>query len=354
MENTISSKISSLHNKAEYKTVALTDIICNPKNDYQMINIDELAEDIKRNGLLHNLVVVPTQENKKYKLLAGERRFKALQKLNESEPEKWGTVHVLVYTGLTERQEEIIMDSSNLQARSSGGNEEQLRKATNRYMDNLKAEFGISEKQALKEATDVYSGSGNTIRTNRKIGQNLNEDFTDELDKGKIGKGDAAVIADMDEDEQDNLFDEFESAETEEEKQAVITNAVNNQKEKSTKAKTEKKSGKQPKETEESEVTTSYVDPRIKTRINYIEKVTNMTEQIKALNNQDTVAQIARLDKCADEDNADKVLAKVNQLLVELTAFKNAIKESDGEFEIPIDPVHGHRMGNKDEEGYAG
>ncbi len=354
MENTISSKISSLHNKAEYKTVALADIICNPKNDYQMINIDELAEDIKRNGLLHNLVVVPTQESGKYKLLAGERRFKALQKLNESEPEKWGTVHVLVYTGLTERQEEIIMDSSNLQARSSGGNEEQLRKATNRYMDNLKAEFGISEKQALKEATDVYSGSGNTIRTNRKIGQNLNEDFTDELDKGKIGKGDAAVIADMNEDEQDNLFDEFESAETEEEKQAVITNAVNNQKEKSTKAKAEKKSGKQPKETEESEVTTSYVDPRITTRINYIEKVTDMTEQIKALNNQDTVAQIARLDKCADEDKADKVLAKVNQLLVELTAFKNAIKESDGEFEIPIDPVHGHRMGNKDEEGYAG
>lgn len=185
-------------------------------------------------------------------------------------------------------------------------------------------------------------------------GQNLNEDFTDELDKGKIGKGDAAVIADMNEDEQDNLFDEFESAETEEEKQAVITNAVNNQKEKSTKAKAEKKSGKQPKETEESEVTTSYVDPRITTRINYIEKVTDMTEQIKALNNQDTVAQIARLDKCADEDKADKVLAKVNQLLVELTAFKNAIKESDGEFEIPIDPVHGHRMGNKDEEGYAG
>ena len=79
-----------------------------------------------------------------------------------------------------------------------------------------------------------------------------------------------------------------------------------------------------------------------------------MTEQIKALNNQDTVAQIARLDKCADEDKADKVLAKVNQLLVELTAFNNEIKESDGEFEIPIDLVHGHRMGNKDEEGYAG
>lgn len=60
------------------------------------------------------------------------------------------------------------MDSSNLQARSSGGNEEQLRKATNRYMDNLKAEFGISEKQALKEATDVYSGSGNTIPTSAR------------------------------------------------------------------------------------------------------------------------------------------------------------------------------------------
>ena len=48
-------------------------------------DIEILAEDIKRNGLLHNLVVFPEQEDGKtvYVLLSGERRYRALMLLQE-------------------------------------------------------------------------------------------------------------------------------------------------------------------------------------------------------------------------------------------------------------------------------
>lgn len=163
-----------LHDGAVYETIEIDQIDFNEANDYEPTNIEELAEDIKNNGLLHNIVVVKKDDGR-YKLLAGERRLRAIKLLAEQEPENWKSVTALVYSGLTSRQEEIIMDSSNLHARSAGGNEVQLRKATNRYMDNIKTEYGLNEIEALKATTEIYNGSGNTIRANRKNEQDLNE-----------------------------------------------------------------------------------------------------------------------------------------------------------------------------------
>lgn len=137
-----------LYKGAEYKTVDIDLIDYNEENDYEASHIEELADDIKRNGLLHNLVVTP-KENGRYKLLAGERRLRAIRLLNENGAgDRYKNIAVLVIPNLTPRKEEIIMDSSNLHARSAGGNEEQLRKATNRYMDNIKEEYGLTEKEA--------------------------------------------------------------------------------------------------------------------------------------------------------------------------------------------------------------
>ena len=54
----------------------------NKKNFYEIVNVDELAEDIKMNGLNHNLVVRKL-DNGKYELISGERRYTALTKLVE-------------------------------------------------------------------------------------------------------------------------------------------------------------------------------------------------------------------------------------------------------------------------------
>ena len=234
--------VNCLDGKAHFETVSFDNIEYNSVNDYSMTSIEELADNIKKNGLLHN-IVLSKQKNGKYKILAGERRTRAIRLLHEQEPESWMTTEALVYEGLTERQEEIIMDSSNLQSRGNGGDEVQLRKATNRYIENMKAEYGLSDKQALKAATDMYSGSGNTIRVNQKIEENLSPEFTEELDSGNIAKGDAAVIADMEDNEQAELFADFKDAD-DDEKEDVIKKAVKKQTEKTKVEKEKKKAAK--------------------------------------------------------------------------------------------------------------
>ena len=244
------------------------------------------------------------------------------------------------------------MDSSNLQSRGNGGDEVQLRKATNRYIENMKAEYGLSDKQALKAATDMYSGSGNTIRVNQKIEENLSPEFTEELDSGNIAKGDAAVIADMEDNEQAELFADFNDAD-DDEKEDVIKKAVKKQTEK-TKVEKEKKKAAKKKDKKEDPlpISTSELPPAQKARINYLDKLKATLETIKELNNPDTVAQIHRLDEAEDATDDTRILPIVLNISMETTALKNAIQQSDGDFDAGIDPVYGHHRGNKYEEGY--
>lgn len=59
----------------------------NEKNFYEIVDIESLAEDIKLNGLNHNLVVRKL-DNDMYELISGERRYTALNKLiNEGNKE---------------------------------------------------------------------------------------------------------------------------------------------------------------------------------------------------------------------------------------------------------------------------
>lgn len=345
-----------LHEGAKYETIPIDEISYNPENDYEPSNIEELAADIEKNGLLHNLVVVQ-EEQGKYKLLAGERRLRAIHLLADKDSEAWQSVTALVYSGLTPRQEAIIMDSSNLHARSAGGNEVQLRKATNRYMDNIKAEYGLSETEALKATTEIYNGSGNTIRANRKIEQNLDEDLKDKLDAGEIDKGDAVILAAMDAEEQINVIQALNQADSEEEADEIVEAAVSEQKEKSTREKAEKKAAKAKKKPksesspeEEAPVKVSQADPQDMLRMKYKDTINSLISQVRDLNRPDTVAQIKRLDMAGDDDS---IISCVYQLSLEVTALKTALDAATGEIELPKDPKYGHSRGNKEEEGYV-
>lgn len=66
------------------KDIAIQDIYPNSKNFYAMQDIEELAADIEAEGLLENLTVCyEPKDGKNYKLLGGERRWRALTMLAE-------------------------------------------------------------------------------------------------------------------------------------------------------------------------------------------------------------------------------------------------------------------------------
>ena len=63
------------------RNVPLSKLLSHPLNNeiYQgNMDIDDLADNIKRVGLLENLVVIPSGKGKSYYVISGNRRLKAL------------------------------------------------------------------------------------------------------------------------------------------------------------------------------------------------------------------------------------------------------------------------------------
>ena len=113
-----------------------------------------------------------------------------------------------------------------------------------------------------------------------------------------------------------------------------------------------KQSKKKDKKEDPLPISTSELPPAQKARINYLDKLKAALETIKELNNPDTVAQIHRLDEAEDATDDTRILPIVLNISMETTALKNAIQQSDGDFDAGIDPVYGHHRGNKYEDGY--
>ena len=108
----------------ELTRILLRNIEFNPHNLWSCNDDDEsiqqLADAIERNGLLHN-IVVSQREDGTFMLLSGERRVKALRLLQKREQEsdptgqkahKWDRVQAQTYTGLVELSELIILDEA--------------------------------------------------------------------------------------------------------------------------------------------------------------------------------------------------------------------------------------------------
>ena len=191
----------------ELREIALQDIELNPDNAiFRQLDTDEdvetLANDIDRNGLMHNLVVYPRTDGKqtKYVLLSGERRYKALNYLQARGDAKWNTVKNcrVVTTPLSDNEKKVMLLSANLQVRGGFANEMIRRKAVAELVSCLQAEpynlTAAEAKKAIKEATPI---NGRQIDKDLSIEKNLNEGLKDLLDRGFVLRSEAeSVFAD--------------------------------------------------------------------------------------------------------------------------------------------------------------
>ncbi|MBI6039874.1 ParB/RepB/Spo0J family partition protein [Clostridium perfringens] len=87
----------------------------NEKNFYEIVDIEALAEDIKLNGLNHNLVVRKL-DNDMYELISGERRYTALSKLINEGNKELNLVPCKVIES-NDIDSEIILIQANAQSR---------------------------------------------------------------------------------------------------------------------------------------------------------------------------------------------------------------------------------------------
>ena len=217
-----SSKTMILQNivegeRPEYQYIKIDNIELNPNNDYNSSDteeeIRELSEDIRRNGLLHNIVVSYT-ESGTYRLLSGERRLRAYRLLFEETKEaKFSSIYALIRKGLSDVEEMIILDAANLHVRNGSGDEKKYRKATIRFVDNLKAKFNISDEEAITLTKQYSSATNAVIDKNITLERDLHPSLLSLLDSNVLSKTQALEYAKLPKEVQSIIAENLEGVE---------------------------------------------------------------------------------------------------------------------------------------------
>lgn len=115
-KNTKKSQELEAKEKDNIQYIDIDKIEPSSKNFYEIKGIDELATDIKLNGLNHNLVV-RSIGNDKFEIISGERRYTALKKLVSEGENDFKYVRCLVKDNLNDVDSEIILIQANAQTR---------------------------------------------------------------------------------------------------------------------------------------------------------------------------------------------------------------------------------------------
>lgn len=201
-------KANTLEAKNNFKVeyIDITDIKRNEKNFYEIVNVDELAEDIKMNGLNHNLVVRKL-ENGTYELISGERRYTALNKLVQ----EGNNIFALVPCKVIESNDidaEIILIQANAQTRELTESEKckQVERLTELYKSKKKNGEKIPGKIRDLIANDLKLSATQVGRYER-INNNLIPELKEILESGNLTIANASEFSSLSEDNQKVILD---------------------------------------------------------------------------------------------------------------------------------------------------
>jgi ParB family chromosome partitioning protein len=215
----ISDRLNQREAEQEFKLKMIDVHLLIPcaRNLYGIRDIDELAEDIKENGLYHNLVVRPVG-NDMYEILSGERRYKALEKLG------YKKIPCQVREDLESKDldAEILLIQANAKARELTHVEKmhQIKRLEELY----KEKRGSGEKLQGKTRDIIGKDvglSGAQVGRYQKIEKNLIGGLVELLDKDKITLTQADILASLDNTEQAIMYDQIKNLGKEETKVIV-------------------------------------------------------------------------------------------------------------------------------------
>lgn len=346
-----------IDNAGEIQEISLKQIIINEANDYRQLDditdIEILADDIERNGLLHNLVV-SKRKNGDYVILSGERRYRALNMLMEREMEKqakgdttadigkYRHVPCRVISNLTERKEQIILDAANLQTRGGAGDEKLTRFAMERYRDNVKEEYSLTEEQARDLLLKITNIGRSSIFRNFKIIDNLIPQLKDRLNSDEITKKEADVFLKLTQEEQNNvdrailLFNELYSNDSEDypkKKKEVIDRLLQAAEEKTEKACDDSLreiirdiENIKKEESEKKEVTVKVAE-KLSYRDKVIKECDDIQKKVSKLKKK-KVDKIREID-LASENEDETILKHIDRIIEELQQFRKEISEGE-------------------------
>ena len=182
-------KVEEIEAKDNFKVeyIDIDNIKRNEKNFYDIVDVEELAEDIKLNGLNHNLVVRKL-DNGQFELISGERRYTALSKLVNEGNKEFNLVPCKVIES-NDIDSEIILIQANAQSRELT----EVEKLT--QVERLQELYKIKKKNGEKvpgKIRDIIANDLNLSATQVGRYERINNKLIPEL-KAVIEQGNLTI-----------------------------------------------------------------------------------------------------------------------------------------------------------------
>lgn len=339
MLNSVSQNVKKANeieakNNFNVQYIDIKDIERNKKNFYEIVNVDELAEDIKMNGLNHNLVVRKL-DNGKYELISGERRYTALTQLVEQGNEIFALVPCKVIEA-NDIDSEIILIQANAQTRELTEIEklEQVKRLTELYKTKKKNGEKVPGKIREIIANDLKLSPTQVGRYER-INKNLIPELKEILENGNLTIANAREFSSLSEDNQKVILE-------------IINNKVEISKEEATELKVKLKKLEQEKADElkrlenEKLVEIRKIENEKSVEIRRIENEKDEALRSKKLISDEVLRLKSELDK-SENKSEEEIKELENQLREELK------KDLDNKYLSEIENIKNEANSNKEE-----
>ena len=200
-------KVTELEAKEGFKIqyLDINKIHRSEKNFYEIIDIDDLAEDIKINGLNHNLVVRPCNDGT-YELISGERRFTALSKLVLEGHKQFINIPCKVVE-LNDIDAEIVLIQANAQTRELS--ESEKLKQVNRLQELYKTKKANGEPVGRIRDAIAKDLNLSTTQVGRyeRINNSLIPELKELLEQGNLSTSNASEFSSLSEESQKGILE---------------------------------------------------------------------------------------------------------------------------------------------------
>lgn len=160
-----------------------------PRQVFDLSKITELAESIDEHGLLQPIVVRPIEENM-YEIIAGERRFRALQSLHKSQAD-------VIIRHMNDEETAVVALIENIQRENLSAVEE-----AEAYKKLLEI-GGTTQSELAKSLGKSQSFIANKLRLLKLAPKVINR-----LREGKITERHARAVLSLKEDDQEKLIEQ--------------------------------------------------------------------------------------------------------------------------------------------------
>lgn len=201
--------------KARFRTrdISIKKMYSNDKNFYSMNGIEELAQLILAAGMMENMAVAYDPcERGEYRIIAGERRWRALTILTEKGYEDFGIATCQILTPAEEHEEKVQIIVANAYRTKTVMDilqeEKQLKESLQYMKDNGLTLQGYKlDSGRLRDViADIMKMSAAKIGQIEGINKCLIPEFTEELKEGRLTFSAAYELSGMSEEDQSEML----------------------------------------------------------------------------------------------------------------------------------------------------